>query len=73
MKLIQAAINRNEQPDLQAIEKSIDKKFRDYYAEIEAQAAALDQAKEVLSHLVSEEDTLKPKRVVSGTLQKTSP
>ena len=63
MNLIQAAINRDENPDLHAIEHSIQKKFQDYYAEIEAQAAALDQAKEVLSHLVSEEDTLKLKEL----------
>ncbi len=63
MKLIQAAINRDERPDLQAIERSVDKKFQEYFAEIEAQAAALDQAKEVLSHLVSEEDTRKLKEL----------
>ena len=63
MKLIQAAINRDERPDLQAIEYAIQKKFQEYYAEIEAQAAALDQAKDVLSHLVSEEDTLKLKEL----------
>ncbi len=63
MKLIQAAINRDERPDLQVIENSVDKKFQDYYAEIEVQAAALDQAKDVLSHLVSEEDTLKLKEL----------
>ncbi len=63
MQFIQAAINRDERPDLQAIEYSVDKKFQEYYAEIEAQAAALDQAKEVLSHLVSKEDTLKLKEL----------
>ncbi len=63
MNLMQAAINRDERPDVQAIEKLVDKKFQDYYAEIEAQAAALDQAKEVLSHLVSEEDTRKLKEL----------
>ncbi len=63
MQLIQAALNRDEQPDLQAIEHAIQQKFQNYYAEIEAQAAALDNAKEVLSHLVSEEDTLKLKEL----------
>ena len=32
MNLVQAAINRDEQPDLQAIEKLVDEKMRDYYA-----------------------------------------
>jgi len=63
MQFVQAAINRDKRPDVQAIEKLVDKKFQDYYAEIEAQAAALDQAKEVLSHLVSKEDTLKLKEL----------
>ena len=36
MQLIQAAINRDEQPDLQAIENSIQKKFQEYFAEIES-------------------------------------
>ncbi len=63
MQFVQAAINRDELPNVQAIEKLVDKKFQDYFAEIEAQAAALDQAKEVLSHLVSEEDTRKLKEL----------
>jgi len=41
----------------------VNNRFQEYYAEIEAQAAALDQAKKVLSHLVSAEDTLKLKEL----------
>lgn len=63
MNLIQAAINRDEKPNLQAIEKLVDTKMRDYYAQIEAQAAALDDAREVLSHLISEEETAKLKEI----------
>lgn len=63
MNLIQAAINRNEQPNLKAIEKLVNQKMQDYYAQIEAQAAALDEAKKVLSHLISEEETAKLKEV----------
>ena len=63
MKLIQAAINRNEQPDLTEIEHKIYNRLQNYYAEIAAQSAALDEAKKVLSHLISEEDTQKLKEI----------
>ena len=63
MSMIQSAINRDEHPDLPAIENLVNIRFQEYYAEIEAQAAALDQAKKVLSHLVSAEDTLKLKEL----------
>ena len=63
MKLIQAAINRNEQPDLTEIEHKIYARLQNYYAEIAAQSAALDEAKKVLSHLLSEEDTQKLKEI----------
>ncbi len=61
MKLIQAAFNRNEQPDLEAIDLIIAKRLNAYYASIEAQSIALDDAMKVLSHLLSEEDTRKLK------------
>src|SRR5680860_1011808 len=54
MNLIQAAINRNEHPDLKAIEHEINARLQNYYAQIQAQSAALDEAKNVLSHLISE-------------------
>jgi phage host-nuclease inhibitor protein Gam len=63
MNLIQAAINRNEQPDLKAIEQEIHVRFQNYYAHIQAQSAALDEAKKVLSHLISEEETQKLKEI----------
>ncbi|MBW6537340.1 MAG: hypothetical protein K0B11_20195 [Mariniphaga sp.] len=63
MNLIQAVINRDERPNLQTIEKLVDTKMRDYYAQIEAQAAALNEAREVLSHLISEEETAKLKEI----------
>lgn len=61
MNLIQAAINRNEQPDLMAIDNEINKRLQKYYAEIAFQSAQLDEAKKVLSHLISEEDARKLK------------
>jgi hypothetical protein len=59
MNLMQAAINRNEQPDLNAIDRLIDERLAQYYQAIGAQAEALDGARNVLSHLLSEEETLK--------------
>lgn len=63
MSMIQAAINRDEQPDLFNIEKQVMRQMQDYYAEIEAQAAALDTASKVLSNLLSEEETKKLKEI----------
>jgi hypothetical protein len=63
MNLIQAAINRNEKPDLKAIERDINVRLQNYYAQIKAQSAALDEAKQVLSHLISEEETQKLKEI----------
>jgi hypothetical protein len=63
MNLIQAAINRNEQPDLKAIELEIQARLQNYYAQIQAHSAALDEAKKVLSHLISEEETKKLKEI----------
>jgi hypothetical protein len=61
MNLLQAAINRNEHPDLVAVEQEIDARFKDYYAQIRAQAAALDEANRVLSNLLPEEEAQKLK------------
>ena len=63
MNMIQAAINRNEQPDLRAIEHEINARLQIYYAQIQSQSAALDEAKKVLSHLVSEEESKKLKEI----------
>jgi hypothetical protein len=63
MNMIQAAINRNEKPDLRAINQEIQARLQNYYAQIQAQSAALDEARKVLSHLISEEDTQKLKEI----------
>lgn len=63
MMMIQAAINRNEKPDLDAIEADINKRLEVYYAQIKAKAKALDQAKEVLSHLLPPDEVKKLKEV----------
>ena len=63
MNMIQAAINRNEQPDLKAIDYEINVRLQNYYAQIQVQSAALDEARKVLSLLISEEETQKLKEV----------
>jgi hypothetical protein len=63
MNMIQAAINRDEKPDLQTIDNEINQRLQSYYAEIIEQSAALDDAQKVLSALLSTEDTLKLKEV----------
>lgn len=73
MNLIQAAINRDEQPNLHAIENQVNERMQNYYAQIEAQAAALDEALDVLSHLVSEEETAKLKEVFRALCKRLHP
>ncbi|HRZ42116.1 MAG TPA: J domain-containing protein [Bacteroidales bacterium] len=63
MQMIQAAINRDEKPEIGAIEAILNDRLEKYYAEIAASAAALDESSKVLQHLISEEDTLKLKEV----------
>lgn len=63
MKLIQAAINRDEKPDLFQIENLLNSRMKDYYAQIEAQSAALDDAKNCLSHLIPEDEAKKLKEL----------
>lgn len=63
MNLIQAAINRDERPDLQAIEAKLRAQLKSYYEQIEAQAKAIDEAKKLLSVLLSDEETKKLKEI----------
>ena len=63
MKLIQAAINRDEEPDLKSIDQEINARLEKYYAQIQAQTDALDEAKNILSHLLPEEDIKKLKEL----------
>ena len=63
VKLIQAALNRNERPDQDAIEKTLYERLTKYYTEIEAQSAAIEQAGKLLSHLIPVEESLKLKEV----------
>lgn len=63
MNMIQAAINRDEKPDLWAIDHEISLRLQSYYAKIKEQSAALDESKKILSSLLSEEETQKLKEV----------
>lgn len=73
MQMIQAAINRDEKPNLSAIEKQIKAKLEIFYARIEAQSAALDQAAKVLSNLLSEEEAKKLKEIFRLLCKKLHP
>jgi hypothetical protein len=61
--MIQAAINRNEKPDLDSINREVTAKLEQYYRQIAEQSAALDAAKSVLSGLLSTDETKKLKEV----------
>lgn len=63
MQQIQAAINRDEVPDLATINAIINHRLEDYYSEIAKQAASLDASSKVLSNLISEEDSQKLKEI----------
>jgi len=73
MNLIQAAINRDEHPNVYAIENIVNARMQKYYAQIEAQAAVLNDAREVLSHLISEEEAAKLKEVFRVLCKKLHP
>jgi len=61
MNMIQAAINRDEKPDLKAIDAEINNRLQEYYARIRQQSAAIEEAKKVLSSILTGEDVLKLK------------
>ena len=63
MHLIQAAINRDEKPNLEAIKHEIDARMQYYYAQIQEQSEAIEHAKDVLSSLISAEESQKLKEL----------
>lgn len=63
VKFIYAALNRNEQPDLVAIEIELDTRFNEYYRQIRENAAEIENAQEILSSMLSKEETIKLKEV----------
>lgn len=63
MQQIQAAINRDETPDLRAIDLLINHRLEAYYQEIARQAATLDTSRQVLNNLITAEETEKLKEV----------
>ncbi len=73
MKMIQAAINRDEKPNMYSIEQEINKRMQAYYQKIKEQAAALEQAKKVLSNLLSEEESQKLKEIFRLLCKKLHP
>ncbi|MBP7562376.1 MAG: hypothetical protein KA886_01185 [Candidatus Cloacimonetes bacterium] len=73
MNFIQAAINRDEKPDLIQIENLINKRLRDYYDQIKAQSDALEDAKKLLSHLIPEYEAKKLKEIFRVLCKKLHP
>lgn len=73
IKLIQAAYNRSEFPDLIAIEKILNDRLENYYSQIQSQSAMLDESKKILSSLLSEEETLKLKEIFRVLCKKLHP
>lgn len=63
IKLMQAAFNRDEKPDLVSIDNELDRRLSDYYKEIARQADLLEASKNVLSNLLPEEDAAKLKEI----------
>ena len=61
MNMIQAAINRDEKPDLKSIDAEISNRLEEYYTRIMEQSAALDEAKKILAAFLTGEDAQKLK------------
>jgi len=61
--MIHAALNRNEKPDLQRIDREIHQKLEGYYREIAERSSQLDTASKMLGSLLSEEEAKKLKEV----------
>lgn len=73
MQLIQAAINRDEQPDLMAIDYELNERLQEYYADIAAQSANIELAQKLLSQMVPEEVTLKLRELFRLLCKKLHP
>lgn len=64
IELVKAYMNRNEKPDMEAIDKEIDKCFAVYYQKIEEEARRIKAANDLLkSGFLSEEESKKIKEV----------
>lgn len=63
ISMIHAALNRNEQPNLAAIDKEINERLEKYYKEIAQRSADLERANGILNSLLPEEDAKKLREV----------
>lgn len=73
-QLIQAALNRDEKPDLASIEKKIKKAFSSYYKQIEQQMKDLAKAREFLSKpVLSEEEVEEIKKLYRLLVKRLHP
>lgn len=73
MQLIQAAINRDEIPDLMGIELELNSKLAHYYEEIANQAANIETAQKVLASLIPLEEAAKLKELFRLLCKKLHP
>lgn len=63
IKLIQAAFNRSEEPDLLSIEQQLNEALKEYYKQINDSAKSIEAAQKILSSLISEEEAKKLKEI----------
>jgi hypothetical protein len=61
--MIHAALNRNEQPNMAAIDKEINERLETYYREIAQRSSDLDRANGLLNSLLPEEEVKKLREV----------
>jgi len=74
IKLIQSYLNRNERPDLSAIDKEIKNRFSEYQKKIEEEAEKLAAANEYLkTGFLSEDETRKLKNAYRVIVKKLHP
>lgn len=71
--MIQAALNRNERPDWDAINAELEKRLEEYYKRIAEQSQAVDSAQSVLSSLLSKEESKKLKEIFYVLCKKLHP
>ena len=73
-QLIQASLNRGEQPNMDLVESTLEVEFMDYQMQIEAQAESIRAAKSFLeAPLMSEEDASDLKRIYRILIKRLHP
>lgn len=73
LELLQAALNRKENPDIAAIEADIARKMEDYARQIADQAAKIEEAHQHTSHLMSAAESTELKKTYYSLAKKLHP